>query len=54
MIKGLMKCWCCGKEMVWGSDFSREDYGLDGEGIISNFSCECGATAEFYHPTEEE
>jgi len=53
MIKGLMKCWLCAKEMVWGSD-SMVDEEDDESGIVSFFSCECGASADFYHPTEEE
>ena len=54
MIKGLMRCWHCGKEMVWGSDFSFEDYGREGEGIVSSFSCQnCPATAEVWLPIEE-
>ncbi len=39
MIKGLMRCWHCGTEMVWGADFSFDDYGYDGDGIVSSFSC---------------
>ena len=49
MIKGLMRCWHCGKEMIWGADFTYEDYGMDGDGIVSNFSCpDCPTTAEVY------
>ena len=24
-----MKCWHCGTELIWGGDFTFEDYGLD-------------------------
>lgn len=51
MIKGIMKCWCCHKEMIWGND-NMVDEEDDESGIVSNFSCECGATADFYHPNE--
>ena len=40
-----MNCWHCKKELIWGGDHSYEDYGMDGEGIVSNLSCpndECG------------
>ena len=48
-------CWFCGKEMIWGGDFSFEDYGMDGDGIVANLSCpECGAYAEFYTGEKEE
>jgi len=33
-----MKC-NCKKDLVWGGDHSYEDYGLEGEGIVSNYSC---------------
>jgi len=50
-----MNCWHCGKEFIWGGDHSFEDYGCDGEGIVSNFSCSnCRATAEVWLPFGEE
>lgn len=44
-------CWFCGSEMILGCDFSFEDYGIEGEGIVASMSCsneKCGATAEFH------
>ena len=39
--------------MIWGGDFDYEDYGMEGEGIVSNFSCSnCEATAEVYLPLD--
>ena len=50
-----MNCWHCNTLMIWGGDNSFEDYGLEAEGIASNFSCpECPATALVYFPLEEE
>ena len=50
-----MKCWHCNSEMIWGSDFSYEDYGIEGEGIVSEFSCStCACTATVYCPIEAE
>ena len=50
-----MKCWHCGHDMIWGNDFDYEDYGLDGEGIVRNFSCSnCDAYAEVYLPIEDD
>lgn len=48
----MTKCWFCGSEegMVWSGDFSFEDYGMEGEGVIAVLICpnpNCGATAEF-------
>lgn len=48
-----MKCWHCGSELIWGGDFSFDDYGLDGDGIISNLSCSnllCQAYYDVYLP----
>jgi transcription elongation factor Elf1 len=46
-------CWFCGKELIWGCDFSFEDYGIEGEGIVATRSCpSCGASAEFYTKVE--
>lgn len=40
-----MKCWFCGKELIWNNDFSFEDYGLEGEGIVMVLSCpNCGCS----------
>jgi len=48
-------CWFCGHEMIWGNDFDFEDYGLDGDGIVSILNCpNCEATAEFYSKIEED
>lgn len=48
-------CWVCKEaEMIWGGDFSFEDYGIEGEGVVTNLSCpNCGASAEFYTKIEE-
>ena len=55
-IKGIfMKCWHCGSDFIWGGDFDFEDYGHEGDGIVSNFSCSnCQATAEVRLPFGEE
>jgi len=46
-----MKCYNCGAAMIWGGDFSFEDYSCEGEGIVSNFTCpSCDAYAEFFVP----
>ena len=29
----------CNTELIWGGDDTYEDCGVDGEGIVSNFSC---------------
>ena len=34
-----MKCPKCEKELIWGGDNDSEDYGVEGNGIVSNSSC---------------
>ena len=34
-----MNCWHCKSELIWGGDHTYEDYGMEGEGIVSNLSC---------------
>lgn len=44
-----MKCWHCNTKLIWGGDFTFEDYGVDGEGIVTNLSCpKCEAYVEVY------
>ena len=46
-----MNCWHCNKELIWGGDHDYEDYGMEGEGIVSNFSCSnCDCYAYVYCP----
>ena len=37
-----MKCWFCGGELVWNSDFTLEEWTGEGEGLVSVLTCcEC-------------
>ena len=49
------RCFRCGAPVIWGADFSFEDYGIDDqEGIVSSMSCSnCSATYEVWFPFEE-
>ena len=50
-----MNCWHCKTELVWGGDFTFEEYGLEGEGIVSNLSCQsCPAYVEVYYDIDKE
>lgn len=41
------KCFLCGGQVIWQSDFDFEDYGYEGEGIVQNYTCsKCGAEYE--------
>lgn len=52
----MTNCWFCGSKMIWNSDFSFEDYGYEGEGVVAVLSCsneDCGVNAEFKSKLEE-
>jgi hypothetical protein len=52
-----MECWHCEMELIWGGDHSYEDYGHEGDGIVSNLSCpneECNCTVLVYYPIDDE
>jgi len=34
-----MDCWHCKMDLIWGGDHMYEDYGMDGDGIVSNLTC---------------
>jgi len=54
LFKSDFLCWNCKHPLIWGSDFDYEDYGLEGPGIVSEFSCSnCPATCTFYLPLGE-
>ena len=45
-----MNCLKCNKEMIWGGDHDYEDCGIDGSGIVMNFSClDCESFSLFYY-----
>ncbi len=52
----MSECFHCGnKSVIWDSDFSFEDYGMDGEGIVHCCHCtRCGAFIEYYIKLDEE
>lgn len=56
MIEGGYQCFhCVTNGVIWDSDFSFEDYGMEGEGIIHVCHCaNCGAEIEYYISLEEE
>ena len=50
-----MNCWHCNGEVIWGGDHSYEDYGLDGEGIVSNLHCsKCNSEYLIYLGVEDD
>ncbi len=46
---------CLSDGVVWDGDFSYDDYGYDGDGIVHVLHCtECGSEIEYRVPTDEE
>lgn len=42
------KCYFCGHELHWQSDFNYDEVFLEGDGIVSEWTCpNCGAEAEY-------
>lgn len=52
----MYECFHCGEQtVIWDNDFTFEDYGLEGEGLIHVLHCaNCGAVIEYYLAEEED
>ena len=47
----MVECYNCRTEMIWGNDFSFEDFAYEGECVVSSFTCPtCDTYAEFVVP----
>ena len=46
----MYECFhCLSRSVIWDSDFTFEDVGLEGEGIVHFCHCaNCGAQIEYY------
>ena len=49
-----MKCPRCDSVMRWNNDFSYDECGYNGEGLVSFYSCQCGVDVEVCIPDENE
>ena len=51
----MYECFACGaRAVIWDNDFSFEDCGYEGEGIIHFLHCtNCGAEIEYRVPITE-
>ena len=52
----MYECFhCCQRTVIWDNDFSFDDVGLEGEGIVQFLHCtNCGARIEYYISLEPE
>lgn len=51
----MYECFHCGeKAVIWQNDFTFEDCGIEGDGIIHMLRCtECGAVIEYRIPCDD-
>ena len=52
-----MNCWHCGPnvQLIWGADFSGEDYCNEENNIVTNLHCpRCDAFVLVYHSPKDE
>ena len=50
----MSTCFHCGHDVVWQADFSYEDYGMEGDGIVQVCHCPgCGADILYMIPCDE-
>jgi hypothetical protein len=52
----MYECFhCCTRGVIWDNDFSFEDFGYEGEGIVHVCHCtHCGAQIQYMISFEEE
>ena len=52
----MYQCFnCLNDSVIWDSDFSFEDYGIEGDGIVHVCHCSaCNALITYYVPCDEE
>ena len=55
-MAGTFECFhCMQRSVVWQSDFSFEDFGYEGDGIVQILHCtNCGADIEYRVPLGKE
>lgn len=52
----MYECFHCGtKSIIWDSDFTFEDFGMEGEGIVHQCHCaSCNAEVVYFIRTDDE
>lgn len=52
----MHECFHCGeRSVIWQGDFTFEDFGYEGEGIIHVYYCSnCGADIEYHVPLSDD
>ena len=52
----MFECFHCGcRSVIWDADFTFEDYGYEGEGIVQELHCDnCGAEITYWIRLDKE
>lgn len=50
----MFECFhCMNRSVIWDADFTFEDFGMEGQGIVHICHCaSCGAEIEYFVPSE--
>ena len=47
-------CWWCRSPLIWQRDFTKDEFGIEGEGIVTVRCCSgCGAEVRYIEADEE-
>lgn len=53
--EGTNPCWWCRSELTWQNDFTKEEWCMEGEGIVSILVCSgCGAEVRYIEREEKD
>ena len=48
------QCWWCGHKLIWQNDFMKDEWGMNGEGMVSILICSgCGAEVRMIEREDE-
>ena len=52
----MSECFHCGSDaVIWGGDFTFDEWGLEGEGLVHDLHCaSCGARITYEIPFDDE
>ena len=47
-------CWWCRSSFIWQNDFNKDEWGINGEGIVTVLICSgCGAEVRYIEKDED-
>tara|TARA_R100001440_G_scaffold72658_1_gene96691 strand:+ start:300 stop:458 length:159 start_codon:yes stop_codon:yes gene_type:complete len=49
-----VKCWWCRSDLIWQNDFTKEEWCMEGEGLVTVLVCSgCGAEVRYIEKDED-